>query len=1090
MPHDTPLITTIVAALVLAFVFGAIANRLRMPPLVGYLLAGVAVGPHSPGFVADQTMASQLAEIGVILLMFGVGLNFSLRDLLSVRAVAIPGALFRMLFATALGLALATLMDWPLMGGLVFGLALSVSSTVVTLKALQDRHLVDSDRGRIAVGWLIVEDLAMVLALVLIPAFSGALGGDAGTVGAGAVAAGQNDAFVALAEQLLHRHLELWQVLALTLVKLLAFVGFMVVVGRRIIPFILHATAHTGSRELFRLAVLAIALGVAAGAAYLFGVSLALGAFFAGMILSESELSHRAAQETLPLRDAFGVLFFVSVGMLFDPAIIVTDPLPVIATLAIVLVGKSLVGFLLLVIFRRPVAVALQISAALAQIGEFSFILAALGVSLGIMPKEGQALILAGAIVSIVLNPLAFWLAERLRPRLEQRPGRHAEPELGPIVPDHVEEIVEPHEGEAEEVLEEVAQPTRLSNHVVLIGYGRVGTVVGEELSEEGSPFVLVEDAEGRVLAARERGIEVIVGNAATRNALMLANVMGARCVVIAIPNAFEAGQAVEQCRKLNAGIRIIARAHSDEEVEYLTRLGADEVIMGEREIGLGMIDWLKGQTKAEGRREDAAPRLSDGGNLLRQARTPPPESPQDAETIALMDLEPLTEESEPHAAVPVPRPPMVEPPLVPPPLAAPTRPVAVPLPAAPAEARSADLPSPRVEPVRPVEPILPPVAPAVASLAIIAGRPPLAAADTAPVAAAVVPPSVEPSLVVEAEPIPEAASRPPVEVAEVAAEEPLSFLVREPAPSAIAEDIAAAPVTESPVFEPPAATSPWQPPVMRYSAILQPRVEPPVEIATPATPIGLAPAEPGAVAAFPAPIFAAPEPATEPEPAEPAPEAGTIAEAVFAQFAPAEAEFEPPSEPGGAPPRPGVRVVPASEIVILPPEPGAGDAAAPAPPLFRSEFWDEPDEAGAEPELFPGQRRPPGPMRDVREIEAARAAVEGGAWFEALERDLFGAQGEEEGAVPPRPSEEPQPAPQPIETPTPQEEPLPSPQPIETPHPAEEPLPPSQPIETPAPIEIPNPTAPPSYQPPLRDDREPGDESVDALGRREPRLY
>ena len=621
MPHDTPLITTIVAALVLAFIFGAIANRLRMPPLVGYLIAGVAVGPHSPGFVADQTLAPQLAEIGVILLMFGVGLNFSLRDLLSVRWVAIPGALIRLAIATALGVGLATLMGWSLLGGIVFGLALAVSSTVVLLKAMQDRHLVDSDRGHIAIGWLVVEDLAMVLALVLIPAFATHVA--TGTGVAAAVGPAQTDAFVALTEQVLHTKLGLWGVVGITLLKLLAFVGVMVVVGRRIIPFILHATAHTGSRELFRLAVLAIALGVAAGAAYLFGVSLALGAFFAGMILSESELSHRAAQETLPLRDAFGVLFFVSVGMLFDPSIIVREPLPVLATLAIILFGKTIVAFLLLMLFRRPAGTALTLAAGLAQIGEFSFILAALGVSLGVLPEEGRGLVLAGAIISIILNPLMFWMAERLKPRFETRNAqrRTVEPELGPVVPGETGEVVAA--AAPGPFAEEEAEPTRQRDHVILIGYGRVGTVVGGELQRAGTPLVLVEDAEGRVHAAREAGIEVIVGNAATRQSLVLANVAGARCVVIAIPNAFEAGQATEQCRKLNPSIRIIARAHSDEEVEYLRKLGADEVIMGEREIGLGMIDWLKGQNR-EGTAEP--PKLVVPANVLQASiRQPEP---------------------------------------------------------------------------------------------------------------------------------------------------------------------------------------------------------------------------------------------------------------------------------------------------------------------------------------------------------------------------------------------------------------------------------------------------------------------------------
>jgi len=600
MPHDTPLITTIVAALVLAYVFGAIANRLKMPPIVGYIIAGVAVGPHSPGFVADQTLASQLADLGVVLLMFGVGLNFSLSELLSVKAVAVPGALIRLVVATGMGIALGMAMGWPLMGGLVFGLALAVSSTVVTLKVLQDRHLVDSDRGRVAVGWLVVEDLAMVLALVLIPAFAGSQNPGAAADGAQTMAA-ESDAFVALAEQLLHTHLVLWQVIAITIFKLLAFVGFMVVVGRRIIPFVLHTTAHTGSRELFRLAVLAIALGVAAGAAYLFGVSLALGAFFAGMILSESQLSQRAAQETLPLRDAFGVLFFVSVGMLFDPSIIVEDPLPVLGTLAIVIFGKSIVAFLLTLVFRRSVPAALTVSASLAQIGEFSFILAALGISLGVMPEEGRGLILAGAIISIILNPLIFWVSERIRPRLEARVAtRRAEPELGPVVPDQPSAVAAPAPVEPEAVLEEVQLPTTLHDHVVLIGYGRVGSVVASELVRDNMRFLVIEDAEGRVVAARDAGLEVIVGNAATRETLNLANVAGARCAIIAIPNAFEAGQATEQCRKLNPGLKIIARAHADEEVAYLERLGADQVIMGEREIGLGMVAWLTGESRHE----------------------------------------------------------------------------------------------------------------------------------------------------------------------------------------------------------------------------------------------------------------------------------------------------------------------------------------------------------------------------------------------------------------------------------------------------------------------------------------------------------
>src|ERR1700754_1123820 len=341
MPHDTPLIATIVAGLGLAFVFGALANRFRIPPLVGYLVAGVLVGPNTPGFVADAGLANELAEIGVILLMFGVGLHFSLKDLLSVRAIAVPGAIVQIGFATLLGVGLAWLLGWSMGAGLVFGLALSVASTVVLLRALQERRLIETERGRIAVGWLIVEDLAMVLALVLLPALAGVLGG-----------APQADDHASLLS--LPASYGIGGVVGITLAKVVAFVAVMLVVGRRVIPWILNYVAHTGSRELFRLAVLAIALGVAFGAAKLFGVSLALGAFFAGMIMSESELSQRAAEESLPLRDAFAVLFFVSVGMLFDPMTIVNDPLPLLATLAIIVVGKSAAAFLIVRAFGYP----------------------------------------------------------------------------------------------------------------------------------------------------------------------------------------------------------------------------------------------------------------------------------------------------------------------------------------------------------------------------------------------------------------------------------------------------------------------------------------------------------------------------------------------------------------------------------------------------------------------------------------------------------------------------------------------------------------------------------------------------------------
>ncbi|MCA6108901.1 YbaL family putative K(+) efflux transporter [Bradyrhizobium cenepequi] len=559
MLHHTPLIATIVAGLVLAFVFGALAQRFRLPPLVGYLLAGVAVGPFTPGFVADQSLATELAELGIILLMFGVGLHFSLNDLLSVRAIALPGAVVQIVVATLMGLGLAVAMGWTVGAGLVFGLALSVASTVVLLRAMQERRLMDTDRGKIAVGWLIVEDLAMVLALVLLPALASVLGGngDAQTVGPLAARLG----------------LGLTGTLLLTVAKVALFIVLMLVVGRRLIPWILHYVAHTGSRELFRLAVLAIALGVAFGATKLFDVSLALGAFFAGMMLTESPLSQRAAQESLPLRDAFAVLFFVSVGMLFDPMSVVREPWPLIGTLFIIIIGKSVAAFLIVLAFRRPISTALTISASLAQIGEFSFILAEIGVVSNLLPKEGRDLILAGSILSIMLNPLIFAAVDWLILRLDQA---RASPET------------------AAPVTREPISVTSLSGHAILVGYGRVGNIVGGAMKQAGQPFLVIEDADAIVTGLKQKNIEAIMGNAARADVLAAANPTAARYLVVAIPEAFEAGQIVQQARAANPEIRIIARAHSDAEVEHLTRLGADTVIMGEREIARAMIESLQ----------------------------------------------------------------------------------------------------------------------------------------------------------------------------------------------------------------------------------------------------------------------------------------------------------------------------------------------------------------------------------------------------------------------------------------------------------------------------------------------------------------
>ncbi|RUX19991.1 Kef family K(+) transporter [Mesorhizobium sp. M2A.F.Ca.ET.042.01.1.1] len=584
MPHDTPLIATIVAGLGLAFVFGALAYRFRIPPLVGYLVAGVLVGPNTPGFVADASLANELAEIGVILLMFGVGLHFSLKDLLSVRAIAVPGAIVQIGFATLLGVGLAWLLGWPLGAGLVFGLALSVASTVVLLRALQERRLIGTERGRIAVGWLIVEDLAMVLALVLLPALAGVLGGQP-----------QVDDHTSLLS--LPASYGIWGVVGITLAKVAAFVVVMLVVGRRVIPWILHYVAHTGSRELFRLSVLAIALGVAFGAAKLFGVSLALGAFFAGMIMSESELSHRAAEESLPLRDAFSVLFFVSVGMLFDPLSLISNGLPILATLAIIVVGKSIAAFVIVIAFRYPIATALMISASLAQIGEFSFILAELGVGLKLLPEQGRDLILAGAILSILLNPLMFLVVDWMKPWLEKRAGKAAPvEEQRPIGP--ATELGQVASVSAAPGKEDGPPPkTALAGHSILIGYGRVGSLVGVALKEAALPFLVIEDADKTLAKLRDDGIETVAGNAANADVFAAANPEGAKRLILAIPNAFESGQIVLRARAANPAINIIARAHSDAEVEHLKGLGADTVIMGEREIARGIVEVVTGKT-------------------------------------------------------------------------------------------------------------------------------------------------------------------------------------------------------------------------------------------------------------------------------------------------------------------------------------------------------------------------------------------------------------------------------------------------------------------------------------------------------------
>ena len=560
MPHDVPLITTIAAALGLALIMGFVAARLKLPALVGYLIAGIIIGPATPGFVADVELSNQLAEIGVMLLMFGVGLHFSLDDLLAVRRIALPGAIVQIAVATLLGIGVTALWGWSLAAGVVFGLALSVASTVVLLRALEDRGVLESVNGRIAVGWLVVEDLVMVLVLVLLPPLSVWLGGNAAVP-----AEGTGDQ-------------SLLTTLVLTLGRVSVFIALMLVVGRRLFPWLLWQIARTGSRELFTLCVIAAAVGIAYGSAELFGVSFALGAFFAGMVMRESPLSYRAAEESLPLRDAFSVLFFVSVGMLFDPNVMINQPLKLLEVLAIIVFGKSLAAFFLVLLFRYPLNTALTVSASLAQIGEFSFILASLGVSLGLLPTEGQSLILAGAIISIALNPLVFraidpaqvWI--RARSKLAQTLERPDDPLA---------------------VLPMTVDLNRLTGQVVLVGYGRVGRRIGEALTANGISFVVAEENREIVEKLRESGVPAVSGDASEPTVLIQAHVHRARMLVIATPDTLDVRRMIEIARTVNPRIETVVRTHSEEEAVLLEKENAGKVFLGEHELALAMTRYV-----------------------------------------------------------------------------------------------------------------------------------------------------------------------------------------------------------------------------------------------------------------------------------------------------------------------------------------------------------------------------------------------------------------------------------------------------------------------------------------------------------------
>jgi CPA2 family monovalent cation:H+ antiporter-2 len=560
MPHDISLITTIAAALGLAMVLGFVVSHLKMPPLVGYLIAGIVIGPATPGFVADVDLASQLAEIGVMLLMFGVGLHFSLGDLMAVRRIAVPGAIVQIAVATALGVATALFWGWAFGAALVFGLALSVASTVVLLRALEDRGVLESVNGRIAVGWLVVEDLAMVLVLVLLPPIAGLFTAES------KIAAAHGSAG------------DVWATLGTTLAKITVFIALMLVAGRRVFPRVLWLVARTGSRELFTLCVVAVAVGVAFGAAELFGVSFALGAFFAGMMMRESELSHRAAQESLPLRDAFSVLFFVSVGMLFEPQVLVEAPLKVLTVVAIIMVGKTLAAILLVLVFRYPLNTALLVGASLAQIGEFSFILAGLGVALGLLPTEGRSLILAGALISIALNSVVFaaiapaqrWLRERstLARSLERSADPLAE------LPASVDQ-------------------SRLTGQIVLVGYGRVGRRIGEALGAQGIPYVVAEQNRELVERLRERNIPAVSGDASDPAVLIQAHIARAGMLVIATPDTFNVRKMVEIARMLNPTIETVLRTHNEGEAALLEKDNLGKVFVGEHELASGMTSHI-----------------------------------------------------------------------------------------------------------------------------------------------------------------------------------------------------------------------------------------------------------------------------------------------------------------------------------------------------------------------------------------------------------------------------------------------------------------------------------------------------------------
>ncbi|WAU77078.1 cation:proton antiporter [Acinetobacter sp. TR3] len=561
MPHDVDLIILLAVGFGIALIFGYIAARLRLPPLIGYLVAGIIISPNTPGIVADIHLANQLAELGVMFLMFGVGMHFSLNDLLQVRRIALPGAILQIAVATLLGIGVSMFWGWSFGSALIFGLSLSCASTVVLLKALGDRGLLDSVNGKIAVGWLLVEDLVMVLVLVLLPATAVLLGGHP-LAGADP---SQN----------------IWITIGLTLLKVTGFIAFMLIIGKRLIPMIMQRVARLGSRELFTLTVVASAVSVAYGSYAVFGVSMALGAFFAGMVVKESDFSHRAEEETLSLREIFAILFFVSVGMLFDPKILIEQPLHILAVVAIIMIGKTLAAMALVLFFRYPINTALTVGASLAQIGEFSFILATLGLSLGLLTLDAQNLILAGALFSITLNSFVFSAIEPAQRWIRER--------------SHLARLLE-RSGDPLAMLPDEVDQAYLHDQVVIIGYGGVGRRISENLMQQNIKVVIAEENREIVEKLRAQGMAAVSGEATEPYVLIQAHIQHARLLVISPMDILDIHRIVDIAKQLNPEIQVLICAESKEEAAVIRDENIGEVFYAKEEMAKNMSHHILNQ--------------------------------------------------------------------------------------------------------------------------------------------------------------------------------------------------------------------------------------------------------------------------------------------------------------------------------------------------------------------------------------------------------------------------------------------------------------------------------------------------------------